>query len=1641
MKKMMAVLLAVVMVFGLLPFAQLAEIDLSGLFVRAQAAEIVASGNCGYYDWEIDDGPDEVFFTLDSDGLLTITGTGRIGAYDIDEEIPWCSYRTQIQSVMIGNGVTGILYSSFYGCSNMTSVEIPDSVTSIGSDAFFGCTSLESVTIPDSVTSIGGSAFSGCSSLESMTIPDSVTSIGSCAFSGCSSLESVTIPAGVTSIGTEAFSGCRNMNAVYITDLAAWCNISFYRYYSYNNGYHYTTNNPLVFAHNLYVNGELATDIVIPDGVTSISNCAFYGCSSLESVIIPDGVTSINDYAFYNCSSLESVTIPASVTSIGSSAFSGCSSLESVTIPAGVTSIGSDAFDASGLSRIYYPGTREAWDALGVSDDAINYAAIYCAGSESQVVKQGMCGRNISYLLDDTGTLTLTGTGAMLDYSDSSPAPWNSVMDRIRIVKVSEGITTIGSYAFCGCYYLHVIDIPEGLAEIGTTAFGNCWHLRSVTIPASVTKLAGAYNDEDWYDSRSNCFYECYNLENVYINDLSAWIHIYDEIDNGSDLPEAEWSYNPFTTPYDLYLNGELVTNLMIPDGLTRINQTAFRNCSSLTSVTIPDGVTSIGKKAFSGCNNLASIAIPDGVTSIGSYAFSGCSSLASIAIPDGVTSIGEKLFSGCGSLSEIAIPDSVASISQDAFSGTALYQNDANWDGGVLYIGNCLIKANTDLVGAYTVREGTVCIADSAFAGIPGLYEITLPDSMKTIGNSAFSGCSDLETVNMGNGVTSIGDSVFYGCGNLSSITIPGSVTSIGGLAFFNCDLLTSVTIPNGVTSISYGAFRSCDSLTSITIPGSVTNIGRDALEYCNNLTDIYFRGTEEQWYAFDLWEDEYNYATVHFASGNIIRYDANGGTGAPANQSKVVGDTITLSTARPTRALTLTYDANGGEVDIQGKLPRMQFLGWNTFPDGSGDPYAPGATYADDADLTLYAQWKAVKAGALETPEREGYTFLGWFTARNGGEQVTAQTLLDGDLTVYAHWTNEPPHEHTPAQAVRENEIPATCEVDGACELVVYCADCGEELSRTAETLPATGHDYGAWTELNENEHRKICANDPSHVVTAPHAWDAGVVVSEATETENGEILYTCTVCGAEKTDEIVYGGHTHVWNLTETVREASCEEDGENLFTCVGCGETRTEAIPATGHSYGAWERQDAAYHRQVCMNDASHINTEPHVWNGGVVTKQATCDENGVMIYTCTVCKAKRAEAIPATGHEFGAWTRLNANEHKRVCINDETHFETAAHTWNAGVVTKQATCDEDGSKICTCTVCKTKKTVVIPASGHAYGAWTSVNDEQHRRVCANDETHIETGAHTWNSGVVTKAATTTATGVKTYTCTVCGKTRTETIPKLLSKIAVSAANVSTGIKLTWPQDANATGYYVVRKTGTESYKTLKKITSNATVTYTDTTVDSGTQYTYYVRSYRGTEKGSYTTKKITFLSAITPTLTNGSTGITVAWTKVTGASGYYVYRKEGTGSYDKVATISGSTTVKYVDTAVKDDNGIKFTYMVKAYKSTTVSSYTAKAIYRMTGVAISSLSNSAAGTMTVKWAKNAKATGYEIQYATNSKFTSAKTVTVSGASTVSKAIASLTKGSTYYVRVRVCKTVSSVKYYSAWSSAKSVKIAK
>ena len=251
---------------------------------------------------------------------------------------------------------------------------------------------------------------------------------------------------------------------------------------------------------------------------------------------------------------------------------------------------------------------------------------------------------------------------------------------------------------------------------------------------------------------------------------------------------------------------------------VTGIGHEAFNECKSLTALTIPDSVTTIADRAFFSCDNLTSVTIGNGVTSIGTEAFSRCHSLTSITIPNSVTTIGEFAFCHSEKLTDITISDSVTNIGKYAFADTGYYDDTANWQNDVLYIGNHLITAD-DVIGAYMVKAGTKTLADSAFNHCKGLSAVTIPDSVTTIGKEAFTNCSGMTTITIGNGVTTIQDAAFSGCSDLTSVSMGNSVKCIGAQAFYKCTVLTSIAIPKSVTSIGEDVFCSCTSLTSITV------------------------------------------------------------------------------------------------------------------------------------------------------------------------------------------------------------------------------------------------------------------------------------------------------------------------------------------------------------------------------------------------------------------------------------------------------------------------------------------------------------------------------------------------------------------------------------------------------------------------------------------------------------------------------------------------------------------------------------------------------------------------------------------------------------------------------------------------------
>ena len=574
--------------------------------------------------------------------------------------------------------------------------------------------------------------------------------------------------------------------------------------------------------------------VIIPNTVSNIKMCAFGGCISLVNVTMPDSLESIGDMAFASCFSLISVIIPDSVKRIGDEAFGNCYNLTSVTIGKSVTTIESSFLECFNLVEVY-----------NLSNLTITKGSI----SNGYV---GSFAKDIYTSLESKSKLSTDGNGYIV-YTNGNDKILIGYVGKETSLSLPNGLTEIDYAAFEYDTNIIRITIPNTVTKIGDYAFACCKDLRSVTIPDSITSIG------------ESAFWDCDSLTSVnYLGTIESWCGI---TFSGSDA-------NPLYHANKLYLNGEEVTNLVIPDTVTEIKNYVFYGCTSLTNVTIPNSVESIGEEAFAGCDSLTSVTIPNSVESIGDYAFLNCGSLTSVTIPNSVESIGDYAFRYCDSLTSITIPNSVENIGEDAFHNcTSLIYNVKD---NVKYLGN---EENPYIVAMGMVDENatTLTITDScrfihsrAFDNCSKLESVRLPDRVTSIGASAFYYCTSLSSVVIPDTVTSIGDYAFSGCTALTSVTIGNSVESIGNYAFSNWGSLiynvkdnvkylgneenpyivamgmvdekaTTLTISDSCKFIGDSAFEDCTSLTSVTIPNAVTSIGRSAFSSCYKLVEVY--------------------------------------------------------------------------------------------------------------------------------------------------------------------------------------------------------------------------------------------------------------------------------------------------------------------------------------------------------------------------------------------------------------------------------------------------------------------------------------------------------------------------------------------------------------------------------------------------------------------------------------------------------------------------------------------------------------------------------------------------------------------------------------------------------------------------------
>ena len=738
----------------------------------------------------------------------------------------------------------------------LTDLVIPDGVTEIKRNAFSGCTSIKTVTIPNSVVEIGEYAFNEChfdavyiSSLADwfkvnaesnpmcftdslyvngkktvdLVIPNGTTTINQNAFYGCSFIESVTIPSSLTKIGNNAFSDCQNIKAVYASSITSWLNIEF----GYNS-------NPLAYGAELYIGGAAAVDVVIPDGVTNIKNNAFCG-SIIQSVTFPSSLTYVGSNAFDNCKNLKSVYVNSITDWLnidfgssygnplvnGGDLYVGGEAVVDVVIPNGVTWIKSCAFYGSNIKSVTIPSSVKS-----IGD--------YAFGKCNQLERLNI--ESIKSWLDVENDYGIFYYSSGFDGEDSFGVDVyiNGVL--AEDVEIPEGVTVLNSCVFDSWKCLKRVTIPAAVAEMRGEPFKNCPNLTAVNI-----KDLSAWCKID-FDYNANPLMTAHNL---YLNG---------ELVTDLVIPEdvTELKYYSFS--------GSSIKSIRVHKNVTQM-EGAFNDCGSLNALYIDDlkawceadhnwgNPLSYARNLYVDDKLVTELVIPDGVTRIGGSAFDG-GSFASLVIPEGVLTIGGGAFASCRNLKSVTIPKSVASIEYGAFSGTAGIEEvkyagtDTEWNSIDIQDGNAslrIAKNSGVLTGrindniTWTLDMNTKEMVISGTGDMPDIYMMFDEDyefnDFFNIDNTYYVN-HIVEKVTIEDGITSIANGCFVGFSCLKDIVIPESVTKIGDLAFYDCDSLEKLVLPSGITEYGGLMFDDCDNLVEVS-PNVMTGSAGDGITF----------------------------------------------------------------------------------------------------------------------------------------------------------------------------------------------------------------------------------------------------------------------------------------------------------------------------------------------------------------------------------------------------------------------------------------------------------------------------------------------------------------------------------------------------------------------------------------------------------------------------------------------------------------------------------------------------------------------------------------------------------------------------------------------------------------------------------------
>ena len=750
-KKIISAVLIAVLILSVSPVGALTEFDFSSLFSVKTAA--LTSGN---YTYEVSGTNATITGYSGSETNLTIPST-LDGKTVVAIERGVFKDNTTLKSVSLPSTLTriGVDWNGdgvFARCSRLETVTFAKGTNDavIGFNTFLGCPALKKVEIPGNYVAIQNSAFESCTALTSFKWEKSDASkqyIGEFTFKNCTALASVSLPVTLNSIGKYAFQNCA------------------------------------------------ITNLVIPEGVTTIEYGAFLDNGKLKTVSLPSTLTRIGvdwngDGVFARCSRLETVTFAKGTNDavIGFNTFLGCPALKKVEIPGNYVAIQNSAFEScTALTSFKWEKSDASKQYIGefTFKNCTALASVSLPVTLNSIGKYAFQNCAITNLVIPEGVTTIE-YGAFLDNGKLKTVSLPSTLTKI-------GVDWNGDGVFARCAKLETVTFAKGTADavIGFNTFKDCYALKSISIPGNYVAI------------QNSAFENCESMTTM----------IYEK----SDYAFANQYIGEFT-----FKNCPALANVSLPVTLNSIGKYAFQNCGIINLV-IPEGVTAIDYGAFLDNGKLKTVSLPSTLTRIGvdwngDGVFARCSKLETVTFAKGTADavIGFNTFKDCYALKSISIPGNYVAIQNSAFENcesmtTMIYE-----------------KSDYAFANQY--------IGEFTFKNCPALANVSLPVTLNSIGKYAFQNCGIINLV-IPEGVTTIEYGAFLDNGKLMSVSLPSTLTRIGvdwnsDGAFARCAMLETVIFAEGEDDFAIGrnTFRSCPALATVHLPLNLVNIFVDA-------------------------------------------------------------------------------------------------------------------------------------------------------------------------------------------------------------------------------------------------------------------------------------------------------------------------------------------------------------------------------------------------------------------------------------------------------------------------------------------------------------------------------------------------------------------------------------------------------------------------------------------------------------------------------------------------------------------------------------------------------------------------------------------------------------------------------------------